>query len=225
MTSFRKKTILSICLSALSFPLALTACKAEKIDYTKYVSEYRGDVFLAEEDGYSLVAFFSGREYPYRADGICATKQNLVEVFFTAPDDTEKYEIRFVLGEKTYGGEASYDNVYGRFFYSESALSPEENAIAFSIFKEEREIVLTAKSVKSGKELSMSGITRELEKQKTDYFKSISHGGEFYGEIYIRLVHEEKNYYFIRITETNGKSAYFFCDAETGGIVAERFPE
>lgn len=202
-------------------PLA-TACKGVNANYVDYVSEYRGDIFLAETDEFLLTAFFSTREYPYHADGVCAQKQDLAEIYLAVPDNSAGYEISFSVNGKDYGGEMSYDNVYARFSFSQSVPLPEESAIAFTVTSNGGQTTLDAKSVKGGNELTMSALIEKLTEQKKTYFDSLTESGVFYGEIYVRLVFEEKSYYFIRVTEVGGKSAYFLLDGETGNLLAEK---
>lgn len=198
-----------------------SACRAAP-DYSLYVSEYRGDIFLAETEDFSLVAFFSLREYPYVADGVCAEKQELAEIYLTVPDNTATYEISFSTGGKDYGGEMSYDNVYARFSYSQSVAMPQERTISFTVTHNGESVTLEAKSGKSGNELTMPELIDKLTERKTAYFEACTKGGVFYGEIYIRLVYEEKCYYFIRVTEENGNSAYFLLDGVSGELLAEK---
>lgn len=169
-----------------------------------------------------MTAFFSFREYPYAADGVCAKTQELAEIYLTVPDNAESYEISFSLDGKTYGGETSYDNVYGRFFYSQSMPAPKEREIAFTVTCRGESVTLIAKSVKNGKELTMPALIGKLSEQKKVYFDALTKGESFCGEIYIRLVYEDKVYYFIRVTETNGDSAYFLLDGATGTLLAEK---
>lgn len=198
-----------------------TACRAAP-DYSLYVSEYRGDIFLAETEDFSLTAFFSVREYPYAADGVCAEKQELAEIYLTVPDNAETYELSFSTGGKEYGGEMSYDNVYARFSYSQSVPLPQEHTISFTVTCRGKSVTLEAKSGKSGNEPTMPELIDKLVEQKKTYFDERTKGNVFYGEIYIRLVYEEKCYYFIRVTEVNGESAYFLLDGVSGELLAEK---
>ena len=93
-------------LSVILTVVLLGAC-AQNEDYTALVSEYRSDIYYAEQDGCTIWAGFSEREYPYAADGVVSDKTKIFEIRATMPDNTKTYLISFECGSKKYGGEMS----------------------------------------------------------------------------------------------------------------------
>ena len=211
------------CAVALSFSsLSLSSCSTA-VDYTEYVSEYRSEIYLAEEEGYSLTAFFSEREYPYCADGVCAKLENLVEVYLTVPDNTKNYELSFTAADgKECGGDMSYDSVHARFFYSQSMDAISSPDLKFTVTFEENSVTLEAKNVRTGTELTMPEIIGKLAEQKPTLLESLTNGKNFMGELYVRLVYNEKCYYFIGVCTKEGLKNCFLLDACSGTVMAER---
>lgn len=221
-----KRFLLSLCgaaaLATLSFGLG--GCSPTP-DYVDYVSEYRGEIYCAENEDFTLTAFFGEREYPYAADGVCAAKTPLAEIYMTAPDNTADYTVSFKIGNVTYGGDMSYDSVYARFSYSESVDIVSAPSLTFTVTCEGEQTVLEATTVRTGKEMTMPEIVGKLIEQRPALFTSLTQGGAFGGELCVRLVYNRKCYYFVGVTSADGWSDYFLLDGETGEIRAERTHE
>lgn len=211
-----------LCLSMLF----MSACNSQNVNYCDYVSEYRSEIYRAENEGYALIATFSDREYPYAPDGVCAHKESLVEIYLTAPDNTKNYKISFGLPNgEVCGGDMSFDSVYARFFYSQSLATLDSDTINFTVSDEKdstADVKLEAKRAKEGNELPMSEIITKLAEQKADLFAALTKGNVFSGEITVRLVYNEKCYYYVGVTDANGETNCFLTDAYTGKILAER---
>ncbi len=217
---------LFLCLGSiftLSFSLfSLSGC-SKSVNYTDYVSEYRSEIYLAESEGYALSAFFSDREYPYAHDGVCAKKESLVEIYLTVPDNTKEYTISFTSTDGTEcGGDMSYDSVHARWFYSQSLKAISENSITFTLTFEKENLTLQANSVKTGNEMTMPEVLEKLTEQKQEFFAALSDKNSFLGELCVRLVYNEKCYYFVGVTTAEKKMNCFLVDAYTGEILAER---
>ncbi|MBP5242466.1 MAG: hypothetical protein J6Z36_02105, partial [Clostridia bacterium] len=153
---------------------------------------------------------------------VCATPQELVEIYLTAPDNTAEYDVSFTVDGREYGGDMSYDNVYARYFYSRTLAAVSAPTLEITLSQGESQTkTLSAKRVKSGAELPMSAIIEKSVEQRKEFFDEKTVNGEFTGEIYLRLLYEEKCYYYIEVI--SGDSArYFLSDALTGEILAER---
>lgn len=221
-----KRFFLSACAvgATIALSLSLGGCSSTP-DYTAYVSEYRAEIYRAETEDFSLVAFFGEREYPYAADGVCAAKSPLMEVYLTAPDNTADYTLSFTIGNATYGGDMSYDSVHARFSYSESVPAVTADGLTFTVVCEGEETVLQAATVKTGKELTMPEIVDKLIEQRPTLFESLTKGNAFDAELCVRLVCNQKCYYFVGVSAAEGWSDYFLLDAESGQICAERTHE
>lgn len=217
------KTFLSLtcAAAALSAALCLGGCAAE-VDYTEYVSEYRAEIYRAEGDGFALTAFFGEREYPYAADGVCAAKEPLAEIYMTAPDNTADYTLSFTVGNAVCGGDMSFDAAHARFCYSESVECVSAPSLTFTVTYDGQKTVLEAASVRTGKEMTMPEILGKLNEQRPALLSSMTQHDAFDGELCVRLVYNQKCYYFVGVISPAGKSDYFLLDGETGEIRAER---
>lgn len=223
-----KKLMLSgallICLFAL-FPLA--ACSRTP-DLTKYVSEYRSDIFYGTKGDYSVFASCSEKEYPYQADGNAAGMSSLFELALTAPDNTKTYSVKFSIGDKNYEGELSFDSVKMVHTWSQSIPAPQQKEILFTFVNtesEEEPVAIQAESVKSEEILPLAELLKRVSAADPDTFAALSDGNTFCAEIYVRLLYEnEECYYYIGLTDRSGNTYAMLADAETGEILATRQP-
>lgn len=207
---------LGIFLFTLLFFIPFTACTPHK-EYSSLISEARREVYLAEKDGYSLTAYFGEREYPYAADGKAEKRTLYGEIYLTVPDPAAEYALSFSIDGKKYGGEMSFDSVSGQFYFSQSMPTPLSATLEFSIESQEKPLSLTAERVKKGKELSAESAVERLVEQRQDLFNE-----KDVGELYVRLTHYTRSYYFIAVIARTGTVSYFLLDARTGEITAER---
>ena len=67
-------------------------------------------------------------------------------------------------------------------------------------------------------------ILQNLQKTESELFSSLTDEYGFAGEIYIRLIFEERPYYYLGVIDRNGKITAFLLSAETGKILAKRQP-
>ncbi len=213
------KLFLFLCLFCL-FPL-LSGCK-QKIEYFRYVSENRSNVFLAENDDFSLKVYSVTREIPYLSDGIPKELSTLTEVRLTAPSGEESYEIEFTVQGKTYGGEIGYDNVRSEYFFSCTLDSSKENIIPFKIKFGDTVVELNAQSVRTQATLTPKAVLSKIRIQEPELFESMTDKYGFKGEIYLRLIYEDAPYYYVGVIGRDKKTYAFLLNAETGKILAKR---
>ena len=201
--------------------LLLPAC-AKKIDYFSYVSELRQNIFLAENEDFSLRVYSVAKESPYIADGIPREISHRTEVYLIAPSGEKDCRLSFLFNEETYGGEMSYDNVKSEYYFSCTLDISKLTALDCTISYGETEITLNAKSVLNGDELSPKSILQYVQKENMDLFTNLTDKYGFSGEIYIRLIYEENAYYYIGIIDRTGKIYAFLTNAKNGKILAKR---
>jgi hypothetical protein len=204
-----------------SFCISLTACK-KTVDYFSYVSELRDNIFLAENEEYSLQAYSIVKEAPYIADGIVMERSRRIEVRFIAPQGDKNCSVTFSLQGKDYGGEFSFDNVKTEYFWSCSLDVSTVSKIDFEIVYGEEKLEMQAVSVLKGTELSPRDILNCLHKENKNLFSGLTDKYGFSGEIYIRLIYEENPYYYVGIIDRNGKIYAFLSNAITGKTLAKR---
>ena len=209
------KKFTSIILLAGLVPL-LGACK-QSPDYFSYVSELRSDLFVASEEEFSVTVACISREYPYLNDGIKSNMSDLIEI--TLEGEADEYSV-YILGEEHLGGEMSFRNTRGDFYFSQGVKTFPEGSISLRVewADESREIVAT--SVKTERTLSPEeALSYALDTEQATLEK-MSADGNFRGEFYVRLLRRDKNYYYVGIVDTNGKMISLLLDSESGQLLA-----
>ena len=218
----RRRFVPLICaLLCCVFLLVCTACKKET-DYFSYVSEICDNMLLAEDENISVRAYAIKRESPYLADGIPREQSTRAEFFIVTPSGDQDCSIYFTIGKKQFRGDTSYDNVKAQFYYSCSVDISETSSLTIQIVYGDTTHELTAKSVKNEKTLSPKKALDCLRKSKEQVFTDLTDEYGFNGEIYIRLLYEDSVYYYIGITNRNGKTHAFLLNGQTGVVLAER---
>lgn len=214
--------LLCVCLSV--FVLFTCVSCGKKIDYFSYVSELRDNVFLAENERFSLRAYALEKESPYVTDGIPCEKNVRTEIYLCAPSGDKTCNILFHLDGNEYGGEMSYDNVKGEYFYACPASSSALSAMDFEITYGKETFTLTANSVHTESTLSAKSALRIVVDSEMELFSSLTDKYGFAGEIYMRLLYEDAPFYYVGVINRNGEVTAFLLNATTGRILAKRNP-
>lgn len=215
---FKIISVIAIC----AFATLFTSCE-KNVSLEKYVSEKRTDVYYCEQNGYTITAFYSSKEYPYLADGIVGALSDFFEIKLKAPDNSLNYNICFTVSGKEISGELSFESVRQIYTFSLSVSRPIEKQIDFKIMTDESEIILTAKNVKAEKTLSINNVLRIIKKSEKNRLNALVQNDIFAGEIYIRLVYKENElFYYVAIFDRIGNSYSLLIDAETGEILATK---
>ncbi len=218
-----RKTIL-VFLSTLFCVCTLlfgTACKKE-LDYFSYVSEVCDNILLAKNDVVSLRAYAVNRETPYLADGIPRERTARAEIFIVVPSGDKECTLSFAIDGKDWGGDASYDNVKAQYYYSCSVDISDLEALPIKITYGKETYTLNAQSVKKENTLKPRNVLNALRTAKPEVFNALTDEYGFAGEIYIRLLYEEALYYYVGVTDREGKTHAFLLNGQTGKVLAER---
>lgn len=200
---------------------ALAAC-GKGYDYAKHISEARENIFRAETEEFTVTLSCVSREYPYASDGIAGPMSNVVEISLVPVSAAvTDYNVYLVEEGKTWGGEASFRNAFGDWFYSGSHSFPEESVtLRIEWGEESRE--LTATSVKNEKTLSVQQALSAAVAAEKEYVDRMMQGGTFSGEFNVRLLRRDKNYYYVGIVGQDGKILSLLLDSESGEVLARR---
>ena len=200
---------------------ALAACGGGK-DYTPFISEARYDIFRAETEEFTVTLSCISREYPYASDGIACPKTDVVEIsLIPSAAAMADYSV-FVVGEKEWGGEASFRNAYGDWFYSEGVSAFPKDSVTLRIEWEDEVRELTATSVKNENTISVNEALKFAVTAEKERIDRMSSNGEFCGEFYVRLVRRDTNYYYVGIVSADGGITSLLLDGETGEVLARR---
>ncbi len=195
----------------------LTACE-RKPDYFSYVSELRSDLFTAGNDDFSLTVACLSREYPYNGDGIKAPLTDLVEI--TLEGDAEEYSV-YLSGDEKIGGEMSFRNTRGDFYYSQGVKSFPKGSVSLRVEWENESCEIVATSVRSEHTLTPEKALSYALKAEETVIAGMSEKGAFNGELYVRLLRRDKNYYYVGIVDRNGKIISLLLDGENGEVLAK----
>jgi hypothetical protein len=206
----------------LFFPLFFLFGCSKEVDYFSYVSELRNNVFLAQNETFSLRIFSVLKETPYEADGIPKEISHRAEFYLSAPSGDKDYELSFTLNEKTYTAALSYDNVKGEYYYFQTLDISEFDRIDCTLVCDNQTTPLFAQSVKTKTTLSPRDILDKVKASEPTLFSSLTDKYGFAGEIYLRLLYEDAPYYYVGIIDRNGNASAFLLNGETGKILAKR---
>lgn len=194
----------------------LVSCK-QSPDYFSHVSELRSDLFTADEEEFSLTLACISREYPYNGDGIRAPLSDLIEI--TLEGDADEYSV-YLLGEETMGGEMSFRNTRGDFYFSQGVKSFPEGSVSLRVEWEDTSREIVATSVRTEHTISPEEALSHALSNEEATLEKMSADGAFAGEFYVRLLRRDKNYYYVGIVDRNGKMISLLLDSETGDVLA-----
>ena len=212
---YSMKKFTSLILLAGLLPL-LAACKKSP-DYFAYVSELRSDLFTASEEEFSLTVACISREYPYINDGIKAPLSDVVEI--TLEGDASEYSV-YILGEESFGGDMSFRNTRGDFYYSQGVKSFPQGSVSLRVEWEDESREIVATSVKTEHTLTPEKALDLALETEQETLKRMTADGGFRGEFYVRLLRRDKNYYYVGIVDTKGKMISLLLDSESGQVLA-----
>ena len=209
------------CLILLCFICIFCACE-KKVNYFDYVSELRENIFIAEREDYFLKIHSTVKETPRSLDGIKRDSVTLTEVFLTAPSGEETYTLTFHVDNKKYGGEMSYNNVRGEYYFSCTLDTTKLSQIVCELSYNQTTFQLTAKSVRSKEVLSASSVLEKLAQTEKNLFQALTDKYGFQGEICIRLIYEDAPYYYVGVTDKKEKTTAYLLNAISGQILAKK---
>ncbi len=219
-----KKFLLPVVLLSALLP-ALSGCG--KYDYSAHISEAKTDLFLAETEEFSVSLSCVRREKPYVADGIPCPMSTVAEIVLsdcTNPDAAE-YSVYVTGGGKEWGGVMSFRNSRGDYFYSQSVNAFPEGSVSLRIEWGEETREITATSVKNSDTITADQAIDYAVNAEKETIANMTQNGAFGGEFYVRLLRRDKNYYYVGIIDTSGKTVSLLLDGESGEVLARRAPE
>ena len=204
-------------------PVALAAAAfagcSGHINYNDYISEKRYDTYRYEDDGLQIKVYLSKKETPFVADGIKGNVGALTEIYVKT---AQKHEEVTITSASFAGGEMSYLTVRDCMYLSfgDSWQCGGEVTVTLTCDGESSDYVL--QSVKDAGVMTCEQALDCVREYDGTLFESLTNGRTFGGEIFIRLLYDEKCYYYVGVCDTEGKICAFLLDGESGRIVAER---
>lgn len=229
---FRLKTLLCPFLLSAALLLSAGGCAKKSPDLYSYVSELRDNILTAElpdgEEKALLVVHTCLREQPYLDDGAAGTTERLTSFYFSVKDGSGTYVVSFpeqAGSPRESGGEMSYDDTKRQYYYSCSLDLSEAKTLPVTVknAKTGKEYPFEANSVKTSATLSPRAILSSFETAENETLTPLKTGGDFAGEIRVRLIESDgKTYYFIGVISADKTSASYLLDGETAKILAKR---
>ena len=201
----------------------ITAC-SPKIDYEDYIAEQRSNVLVYSGENYHVAVHDVKREYPHVADGYAGELTHRTELFISAPEGTTHCHVKFFVGGKSHGGEASFDSVKREYYYSCNEDVSNLYSLPIKLQFGDTVYEVTAASVRTQKTISPKQAILLVSAENEDLFTSLRNKNSFLGELYVRLLYEDAPYYYVGVVDRNGNITAFLLDAETGKILARRDP-
>lgn len=204
----------------LSLLPALAACGG--YDYAAHLSEVRSDLFCAQTEEFSVTLACISREYPYNTDGVAGNMSDLVEISLTSTRaEITDYSV-WVTDGKEWGGEMSFRNTRGDYFYSQGVSVFPEQSVSLRIEWESESRELTATSVKNESTLTPAEALGCAVKAEKETVTRMKQNGVFCGEFHVRLLRRDKNYYYVGIVASGGATVSLLLDSESGEVLARR---
>lgn len=213
-----KKRILPI---LLLLTLALGGCGGS-YDYSAHISELRSDIFQAETEEFSLTLTCVSREYPFATDGIACPRTDVVEISLVPTVPGNEYSAYFATDAGEQGGEMSFRNAFGDWFFSESVTAFPNGSVSVRICRDEEVHEITATSVKNESTLSPAEALDCAVSAEKDRIERMTESRQFLGEFHVRLLRRDKNYYYVGIIDRDGETLSLLLDSESGEVLARR---
>lgn len=201
--------------AALLLPM-FSACAP--YDYSDRVSEIRSDLFLAETDDFSLTLACISREYPYADDGIPCPMSDTIEITLVPAGDPPSH-VEVYAAEC--GGEASFSAAFGDFRFSQGVSTFPEGSVPVRVVWGEESCEIAATSVRTEETLTPNDALAAFVKAEAETLSAMRRDGAFCGEIAVRLLRRDKNYYYAAVTDGTKRIA-LLLNGETGEVLARR---
>lgn len=210
------KKFLPVLFALIPVCLLSSACK-KQVDYFSYVSEYRKSVYLLKEDNYELKIYCTERETPYLLNGVKGDTTTVTEVYYFCEKTPQSVEIE-ISGQ---GGEMSYIATTRNFYLSFTG-EFEGSEINVNLNVDGKEVSLCAHSVAEEGVIGGKSALKCVREYDKNTFDELSEGGNFNGEIQIRLLYDDGCFYYVGVCDRSGNVHAYLVDGTSGRILAEK---
>ena len=198
--------------------LPLAGC-AKTYDYTAHLSEIRRDIFLAETEEFTLTLSCAEREHPYASDGIACPRSMLMDAVLIPKDKSVE---NFTILLDGWGGEMSFRSVEDDWFFSAGCQSFPEKSVSITLEWEGEKREVLATTIKNEATMSAEEALEIAISHEEATVSSLTKDGVFQGELRVRLLRRDVNYYYVGIVAPNGKTVSLLIGAESGEVLARR---
>ena len=205
-------------LFVLAFLLTFCGGCSAKVNFADYVSENRKNFYVYKSDTLTLKIFCTERETPFLLDGIRGDVVPIVEVFATfstVPSDV------FIKVEG-HEGEMNYHSVGCYFHLSFSSQDFGKQSVDATLTFGQKTETVKAQSVLYDGVITGEQAVNYAREYDGQTFDSLVENNLFKGEILVRLLHDEKCFYYVGVCNRSGDIVAFLVDGETGTVIAKK---
>ena len=192
-------------------------CKV-KTDYREYVSERRYDIYEYTGDDVKISMYCTEKESPFIADGIKDDTCKTAEIYA----DVQEAENVTVTSQSFTGGEMSYLAARGVWYISFSCEAPEGSEIKITLERDGEKQDYTLLSVLTDGVMTCEQALDCVMEHDGELFEKMTENGIFKGEIIIRLLYDDKCYYYVGVCDREGNMHAYLADGQSGRIISER---
>ncbi len=214
----RKFFILALVCTVIALSSVLLSSCAKEVDYTKYVSERRSNIYLYSDDERSVTLNCTEREQPYAADGYRGDMCSLIEILVSFSHNPESV----ALGVGEYSGEMNYESVENRYFLSFSAEAFESETVEVTLTCGGESNTYTCLGARTAGVMSCDDAVKCVIEYDRALFDGMTKNGVFAGEIFVRLLYDDGCYYYVGICGKDKKISAYLLDGERGKIIATK---
>ena len=124
------------------------------------------------------------------------------------------------MGE--FSGEMNYEAVKNAYVLSFTAPPPSSDNVEVELTRGDNVKKFSALSVRDGSEISWQEALNCVRDFDGELFSSLTDGGNFKGEIYVRLLFDEGCYYYVGVCDRQKNISAYLVDGGTGKIITTK---
>lgn len=174
-----------IILAALVF--TFEACKSPIERYEHAISELRDNIYIAENDHYSVQIITGKREDPFVMDGHAGGVRDFTVVTLDPKAGAGDYSYRVTVNGTEYAG-AFIPHPFARTYSADIEVLSADSEIALTVTSGPNSDDLTAKSVKTDNMITASKAVEIADKKLKNRIEGFRSGNVLSCEVYVRLI-------------------------------------
>lgn len=218
------KLLCAILLTCSSVSLFFVSGCSSTPDYISYVSELRKDLFVGEQDGYTVVVYAGTKEEPAIFDGVKnQSKLYLGFKVILKEECCESPTVNFEIGDKKYSANLEFNPVKSTLFCETEVASLPEKSLTVEIVCKDNQVTLTTYSKLKEDTISYKEALEKAVSKAQPFLKEHTQKGVLKAEIIIRLLCEnDRNYYYVGFVCDEGLKRAYLINGKTGEVLAEK---
>lgn len=211
--------ILTIVLSTIAI-----SCKTQ-VDYSIYVSELRTNIYQGEKDEVKIVVYTGFKESPFIADGyVGEIKKYIIVRLVSCPENIDGVSVSINYDKGSVSGMFEYHPIGGKYI-AEFCVEelPTEPTLSAKVNVAGQEVVIDLATLKDGNCIDYKSAINSVKKYDEEVFENLFEKNHVNAEIHIRLLSDsDKNYYYVGLVSSDGKTNAYLVDALSGNTIAKK---